>query len=403
MLPVEIKPDVYWLGVNDRTSDLFENLWPIKQEGISLNSYLVIDEKSALIDLSSELLVKDHVDHLAQLIDLSQLNYIVINHMEPDHSGALRIVRRLAPNAVILGSSKTKDMLSSFYGITENVQAVNDGEVISLGKHQLRFLSTPFLHWPETIMTYETTEKILFSCDAFGGFGALNGGIFDECAVNLGWYEEQALRYYSNILPTFSKPVKTAAAKLSQLEIKIVAPSHGLIWRKDPQRILELYLKWAGYAGAPADCGITLVFASIYGNTSRMMEAVAQGVADECVPLKIFNVSQTPFSYILPELWTKQGVLVGSPTYEGGLFPSMAALLNLASVKHITDRCAAHFGSYAWNGGAQKDFARLAEQLRWEICGDLEFAGGPDQETLRRGREFGAIFARKIKETTGQV
>lgn len=399
MLPIEIKPNIYWAGVNDLRSELFEKLWPIKTEGISLNSYLIIDEKKVLIDLSAEMLTEDYLGHLSQLIDLAQLDYIVINHMEPDHSGALRMMRKFAPRSVILGSAKTQEMLASFYGITENVRAVKDGETLSLGKHELKFLSTPFLHWPETIMTYETTEKILFSCDGFGGYGALGGNIFDDGAVDLAWYETQALRYYANILPTFSKMVRSAAAKLSQVEIAIIAPSHGLVWRAHPGRILELYQRWAGYAGSPAECGVTVVYASMYSNTERMMEAVAQGVADEGLPLSIFNASTVPFSYILPELWTKQGVLVGSPTYEGGLFPKVADFMNLAVVKHMTNRTAARFGSYAWAGGAQKEFARIAEQLRWEINGDLEFCGSPDLDDLRRGREFGAAFARRVRET----
>lgn len=293
-------------------------------------------------------------------------------------------------------------MLESFYGITENVQIVKDGETLSLGKHELKFLSTPFVHWPETIMTYETTEKILFSCDAFGGYGALDGSIFDDGTDNLSWYETQALRYYANILPTFSKMVRSAAAKLAELEITITAPSHGLVWRKNPLRIMELYLQWAGYAGAPAEPGVTLVYASIYGNTAHMMESIAQGVADEGLPLSVFNAAITPYSYILPELWTKQGVLVGSPTYEGGLFPNILDLLNLTKVKHITNRTTARFGSYAWNGGAGNEFARLAEELRWEVQGDLEFAGSPKPDDLLRGREFGAAFARRVKETAVQ-
>lgn len=399
MLPIEIAPGIYWVGSNDRTSEFFESMWPIKHEGISFNSYLIKDQKNVVIDLSGEKYADDLFDRLSKIIDLAQLDYVVVNHMEPDHSGALRMLRQVAPQAIILGTQKTKEMLASFYNITENVQGVGDGEVLSLGSHELRFLSTPFLHWPETMMTYETTSKVLFSCDAFGGYGALNGSIFDDAAIDVNWYENQALRYYSNILSTFSKPVRSGAAKLKDLEIAITAPSHGLVWRKHPARMLELYQKWAGYAGSPAEAGVTLIYASIYGNTERMMEVVAQGVADEGVPLSIFNVSQTHASYILPELWTRQGVLVGSPTYEGGLFPNMSSLLEIASIKHVSDRCTARFGSHAWNGGAQNEFARFAEKLRWQLYGDFEFSGMADQDELVRGREFGAAFARQVKES----
>lgn len=398
MLPIEIASGIFWIGTNDRTAELFEGMWPVKHEGISYNSYLIKDQNSAVIDLSGQNFAGDLLAKVASLVSPADLKYVVVNHMEPDHSGALRALRLLAPQVVIVGSQKTKEMLASFYNITENIQVVGEGDEISLGSHKLRFISTPFLHWPETMMTYEVGTKVLFSCDAFGGFGALNGTVFDDGAIDQSWYESQALRYYTNILATFSKPVKTAAAKLKSLEIGITAPSHGLVWRRSPLRMLELYQKWADYAGAPADAAVTLIYASIYGNTERMMETVAQGVADECLPLSIHNVSLTNASYILPDLWTKQGILVGSPTYEGGLFPNMGSLLEMASIKHVTNRCTSRFGSHAWNGGADKEFTRFTEKLRWQHCGDFEFSGMPDSGELVRGREFGAAFARQVKE-----
>ncbi|MRR32891.1 MBL fold metallo-hydrolase, partial [bacterium] len=271
MLPIEIASGIYWVGSNDRSSEFFEGMWPIKHEGISFNSYLIKDQKNAIVDLSGESFADDLLDRMSKIVPLAELDYIVVNHMEPDHTGALRMLTQAAPRAVILGTQKTKEMLASFYNITENVQVVKDGDLLSLGSHELRFLSTPFLHWPETMMTYETHSKVLFSCDAFGGYGALNGSIFDDAAIDLTWYENQALRYYANILSTFSKPVRTAAAKLKQLEVAITAPSHGLVWRKSPTRMHDLYAKWASYSGAPAEVGVTLIFASIYGNTERMM------------------------------------------------------------------------------------------------------------------------------------
>ena len=170
MLPIEIKPDVYWIGVNDRTTDLFEGLWPITQEGVSYNAYLINDEKTAIIDLAKAFKTDEFFDQVDQVTDISQLDYVVVNHMEPDHSGILRTLRRMAPQATILGTEKTRAMLESFYGITEPVEVVQDGDTLSLGQHTLKFVYTPFVHWPETMMTYETTEQILFACDAFGSY-----------------------------------------------------------------------------------------------------------------------------------------------------------------------------------------------------------------------------------------
>ena len=289
-----------------------------------------------------------------------------------------------------------KEMLASFYGLTENVQAVADGEELNLGCITLKFLATPFVHWPETIMTYAVNEKILFSCDGFGGYGALNGGIFDDKNVPLDWYEEQALRYYVNIVASFSKPVKNAIAKLGTLPVEVVAPSHGLVWRNHPGRIIDLYGKWASYAGMPGDAAVTVLYASMYGNTERMMEAVTQGIADEGLPVSVFNVSKDSISKILPSLWLKKGVMIGAPTYEGKLFPDMVNALSMAQQKHIIAKVAAGFGSNAWGGGGQRELQEKMDLLKWQFTGGLEFKGMPKPADLMAGRKFGVEFAKKI-------
>jgi anaerobic nitric oxide reductase flavorubredoxin len=398
MLPIQIKPGIHWIGMNDRSTELFEGLWPIRQEGISYNSYLIDDEKKALIDLSTEKLSGALISQIQSFFDVSKLDFIIINHIEPDHSGALQNLLHIVPQVTILGTQKTREMLKNFYGITENVRVVSDGETLSLGKHQLCFIATPFVHWPETMMTLETTEDILFSCDGFGGYGALPGVIFDDEIANLQWYETEATRYFVNIISTFCKPVRNAIAKVSEFPIAIIAPSHGLVWRKDPQRIVRLYQKLVNCAFGPADLGITLIYSSMYGNTERMMEVIAQGIADEKVPLSIYNATSTHTSYIMPALWSQLGVMIGSPTYEGGLFPGLAPVIKLASAKHIQNKVAARFGSFAWNSGVQREFESLTAELKWELAGKLDFAGAPSAEDLVKGRSFGAEFAKTIKE-----
>ncbi len=397
MSTVEIKPDIYWVGVNDRTTDLFEGIWPISQAGVSYNAYLVRDEKCAIIDLSKAFKTDEFFDQVAQVTDLQAIDYIVINHMEPDHSGVLRTLRRIAPQAVLLGTDKTKAMLESFYGITENVRVVQDGETLSLGQHALQFLYAPFVHWPETMVTYAPMQRVLFSCDAFGGYGALRGALFDDDCVDLAFYEQEALRYYANIVAKFSRMVTRAIDKLAGVPVEMIAPSHGLIWRKDPGRIVELYRRWASYATGPAEPGITLLYSSMYGNTDKMMNAVAQGISREGLPLEIFDATRTHVSYILPSLWTRTGVMVGAPTYEGGLFPPMAHVLDMALRKGVRYKKVARFGSYGWSGGAQKEFARIVGELGWESSGFFEFVGSPSEEELAKGLEFGAAFARQVR------
>ena len=398
MRPVEIRPGIHWIGVNDRTTDLFEGLWPITQEGVSYNSYLVSGEKTAIIDLAKSIKVDEFFSQVEEVAGLSKIDYLVVNHLEPDHSGLLTTFRRLAPRATILGSAKAVDMLGKFFSITENVRAVADGETLSLGGKELKFFSTPFVHWPETIMTYETGGRVLFSCDAFGGYGAIRGGLFDDECLNPGFYEAEALRYYSNIVASFSARVLAAIEKLAGVPIEVVAPSHGLVWRKDPGRIISLYKKWAGYAAGPAEPGITLIYGSMYGNTEKMMNAVAQGISSHCVPLQIFDAARTHASYILASLWPNSGVVVGAPTYEVRLFPPVAQVLNEAALKHVSNKKAAYFGSFGWSGGALGEMKKIVEPLKWDIRQTLEFNGCPRREDLAKGEEFGRQFARLIKQ-----
>jgi len=399
MPAIEICPDVFWVGVNDRTTDLFEGIWPITQEGVSYNAYLVRDEKRAIIDLAKAFKTDEFFDQVSSVIPLSALDYIVLNHMEPDHTGVLRMLLRLAPQAALLGSEKTGGLLKAFYGITENFRPVQDGETLPLGRRTLQFFSTPFLHWPETIMTYETTHRILFSCDGFGGYGALRGGIFDDECTDLAFYEKEALRYYANIIAKFSRMVLRAIERLGNLPIAMVAPSHGLIWRRDPGRILELYRRWAGYAAGPGEAGVALLYGSMYGHTEKMMNAVAQGISRQGLPLEILDVTRTHVSYILPALWIYRGVVIGAPTYEAGLFPPMAHVLDMARRKGIRNKRVARFGSYGWSGGAQKEFEALAQELGWEVLDSLEWAGAPSEEDLKRGLAFGTSFARSLLST----
>lgn len=398
MPAIEIKPDVYWIGVNDRTTDLFEGLWPITKEGVSYNSYLIDDEKKAIIDLTKSIKADEYLDQIDEVTDISKIDYVVVNHMEPDHSGLIRTLRRIAPQVIFLGSAKTKDMLESFFSIRENVRVVNDGDTLSLGKRTLKFFSTPFLHWPETMTTYEVSHRILFPCDAFGGYGAIRGAIFDDECKDFDFYEKESLRYYVNIVANFSARVLGAIEKLADLPIDVIAPSHGLIWRKNPSLIVNLYKKWAEYAAGKTEPGITLIYGSMYGFTESMMNSVAQGITRKDVPLEIFDASRTHVSYILPSLWTKVGVMIGAPTYEASLFPPVEEVLNMAARKHIKNKKVAYFGSYGWSGGARKNLEKIIEPLKWELADALEFKGHPTEEELKKGEEFGKHFAELIKK-----
>jgi flavorubredoxin len=296
-----------------------------------------------------------------------------------------------------VGSAKTKDMLDKFFGITENVMVVADGDTLNLGERTLQFVSTPFLHWPETIMTYDPKDSILFACDAFGSYGAIRGAVFDDDCHAREFYVKEALRYYVNIVANYSQRVLAAIDKIKDLPVEVIAPSHGLVWRQNIPLIVNLYKKWAEYATSEAEPGITLVYGSMYGNTERVMNAVAEGISDAGMPLDIFDVARNHVSYILPSLWTNQGVMIGAPTYEVSLFPPMAEALRSAVHKRIKNKKAAFFGSYGWSGGALKGVREIVEPLKWDITDTFEFIGSPTNEDILKAKEFGRQFAELIR------
>jgi flavorubredoxin len=401
---IKLTENIHWIGVNDRTTDLFEGIWPINDVGVSYNSYIIRGKKTALIDLAKGISTDDYLTQVEEIIDPSEINYIIINHVEPDHTGLIKIMSKLAPEATFVGTAKAKEMIANFYQLedTKNIKwrTVSSGDEINIGDSTLVFYDAPYVHWPETMITYDKKSRILFSCDAFGSYGALGGKIFDDevSEIEKEFFEEESLRYYANIVAKFSRFVIKAINSLSGLDISMIAPSHGLIWRKNPQRIVDLYMKWSQYAEDPSNLekGITLIFASMYGNTNKMMNAIAQGIGKTGIPMKIFDASRTHVSYILPYLWKYKGVIIGSPTYEVKLFPPMAYVLDMALRKRIFNKKAAFFGSYGWNDGAKRDFVSYAEKLKWSLLEDFEFIGGPTEEDLKKGEKLGERIAKEI-------
>lgn len=403
MAAIEIKPGIWWIGVNVRSHDLFEGLWPIPN-GVSLNSYLVKGEKTAVVDLVREW-SGSSIEFMQQLqsagVEPGTIDYVVLNHLEPDHTQLLRSLMRIAPRATILATPKGVELVEHFYGIKEGVRAVQDGEELDLGGgKKLVFYHTPFVHWPETMMSYEPTTEVLFSCDAFGGFGALKGILFDDQvhASDASLYYDEMERYYANIVANFSRMVLRAIEKLSAVKVGVIAPSHGLVWRSNPGEVIARYVKFAGYPTGKAETCITLLWSSMYGNTRIATDAVMRGIAREGMSMELFEVPLTHESYTLASIFKNRGVIVGAPTYETKLFPPMAHLLDEAVRKGMTNKKAFRYGSYGWSGGAQKEFDALAEALKWTQSEPLEFRGAPTTEDLRKAEELAAAFARMIRD-----
>jgi flavorubredoxin len=397
-----ISESVFCLHADIEAPDLFEGIWPIPQ-GVSLNAYIVRGEKTALIDL-----IRDWGGAPRQLEDcmkdagvgFDQIDYLILNHLEPDHTGWLREFRQKSPKAEIISTAKGINLVKSFYKIDEGLRAVKDGETLDLGQGKaLVFRETPNIHWPETMVTWEAESGTLFTCDAFGSYRALGDRIFDDefSPAEHALFEQESLRYYANIVASFSGFVEKAVEKLGDLDIRCVAPSHGIVWRADPKAIIARYLKYASYAKGGAEKEIAVIWGSMYGNTKQGVDAVIRGIEAEGVPYTVHRVPDENVSWVLMDAYKSAGLVIAMPTYEYAMFPPMANVLDIFRRKHLTGRRVLRIGSWGWVGGAKKDYEAAIESLKWNSLESREWAGAPDEATLKELEEKGRELARAIQ------
>lgn len=361
---IPVTEGIYWTGVNDRRTELFERLWPIPR-GIAYNSYLIMDEKTALVDTVKAPFAIDYLDGMRSVLKEGRgIDYLVINHMEPDHSGAVRVLRQVFPQMQIVGNKRTVEFLKGFYGVTENIRTVADGESLDLGRHSLSFHLTPMVHWPETMMTYDRASGMLFSGDAFGSFGTLDGGIFDD-ELDIGSYADETLRYYSNIIGKYAAMVLKAIEKVKPLGIKIVGSTHGPVLRKDPLRVVNDYERWSRQ---DTEAGVVVAFASMYGNTEKMADHVARAAAENGAgKVVVHDLSKTHVSYVIRDMWRFKGLVLGSCTYNLRLFPLMEHFVGFLEDLGVKNHVLGVFGGYSWSGGAVKRLREFAEKGTWKF------------------------------------
>jgi flavorubredoxin len=359
----ELSKNIFYMGVNDRRTQLFENLWPLPY-GVSYNSYLIVDDKVCLIDTVDRKFTDDYFEKLDTLLADKPIDYVIINHVEPDHSGSLLALRNKYPNITLVGNKKTFPMIDNFYGIKENTLSVSDGDELKLGKHTLSFYTIPMVHWPESMVTYEKNTKTLFSNDAFGSFGALDGGIFDD-EINLEFYENEIMRYFTNIVGKYCPHTQRALTKLSNIEIKQIAPSHGIIWRSNIAYIIDKYKKWSSYT---SDKGVVILVGSMYGNTEKMADVIARQLAIRGIKnIRIYDPSKTHMSFIINDIFKYKGLIAGSSAYNNEMFPTLEHVLSEIVHKGIKDHLLGIFGSFSWSGGGVKNLEKFSEQIQWQL------------------------------------
>lgn len=390
---IPVTNSVYWVGVNDKETDIFESLWPLPN-GVSYNSFLIVDEKVTLIDTVKITYHDDFIEKIQRLLGDKGIDYLVINHMEPDHSGSVKALKRAYPDLEIVGNKNTAKFLKGFYDI-EDVKIVEDGDSIDLGGRKLEFHLTPMVHWPETMMTYDQKDKIIFAGDAFGGFGALHGGIFDD-ELDTDFYEDEIRRYFANIVAKYSPMVQKAYNKIADLDIQIVASTHGPIWREDPQYIIDEYVKYSSYQ---TEEGVVIVYGSMYGNTKKMAEEIARGVVEGGVDqVRLYDASRTHVSFLLSDIWKYKGMILGACTYNTELFPPLAALTSALTNRRMKNHILGIFGSYSWSGGAVKDLKAFNEKLKYELVEPIvEAQYSPDSDILEQCYLLGKNMAARLK------
>ena len=363
MHQIKLADNIYFLGFNDRRTQLFENIWPIPN-GISYNSYLIDDEKIALIDTVERQFIEDYLDKIQAIVGERQIDYLIINHMEPDHSGALKAIRSRYPEITLVGNKKTFGLVESFSIEPGKVLLVNDNDTLLLGKTNLQFQTIPMVHWPETMITYDLDNKILFSGDAFGSYGTLDGGVFDD-EINLDFYEVDVMRYFTNIVGKYCPHTQRAMKKLSGLDIKMIAATHGPIWRSDLNWVLSRYTKWSTY---DMEQGVVIVYGSMYGNTQKMAEVIARQICERGIKnIRVYDSSKTHSSYIINDIFKYKGFIVGSCAYNNALFPNVETLLS--TIEHMAPKnhYLGIFGNFLWNGGGVNNLNKFAEMIKCEL------------------------------------
>ena len=393
---MKLQDHIYYVGVNDRNKVRFEGLWPLTR-GMAYNAYLVVGDKVALIDTVDSRFFPRFADKVKAVIGDRPIDYLVINHMEPDHSGSIPLVRAMYPDVCLVGNKKTLQMAEGFYCQAGETLEVKEGDSLDLGDGcSLTFYMTPMVHWPETMVSYETQSATLFSGDAFGCYGALNGGVLDR-DIDVEPYFPEMLRYYANIVGKYGQQVQMALKKLAPLQLRMICSTHGPVWTEQISRVVDVYNRLSLYQGEP---GATLIYGTMYGNTAEMAECVAEGLVQGGLKhFTMHKLGRTDESYLLADAFKYKGLILGAPTYNNGIYPLMEQLLTDLSHRGLKNRLVGCFGSFSWASQAVKKLQEFAALPGMELVGEpVEMKQGFNPEAARACRALGETMAKRILE-----
>lgn len=367
---MKISDKIRYVGMNDRQTVLFEHQWPVP-EGVSYNSYLVVDEKIALIDTAAAAFKDEFLSNIKEEIGDRKIDYLVVNHMEPDHSALQAVIRNEYPDCTIVTNAKAVPMIEGYQGLTDNIKVIKEGESLSLGGTTLQFYMIPMVHWPETMVTWCPEEKTAFSGDAFGCFRAVPEGCLVDGFVD---FKDEMTRYYASIVGKYGQTVQAALRKVSPLGIERICPTHGPVWEKDIPEVVGWYDR---LSAAKLERGVTIAYGSMYGNTAKAAQAIAQELENKGITVKLHDLCEENYSYALADVFLYDTLIVGSPTYNAGIFPPVQSFMEALKARGVKNRRFAAFGSYTWAGMSVKLLNALAAEMQFETVHDgLSFAQG---------------------------
>lgn len=399
MKAIEIKPDIFWVGAIDWAVRDFHGY--VTPRGTTYNNYLILDEQITLLDTVKYDFAKITINNISSLIEPSKINNVIINHIEPDHASSIDRIMAITPNATIYITEKGKKGLDRHFDTSKwKFKIVKTGDTLNIGKYNLLFIETPMLHWPDSMMTYVKEAKLLISQDAFGQHIATAARFDDEfveCASHAE-LEDAVIDYYANILMPFGHLIKTKIAEIQKLgiEIDMIAPDHGVIWRRETGRVIQMYLDMAN---GKADSRVVIIYDTMWHSTERMALPIMEGIKDEGVDCKIIKLRASPMSAAIKEFWKSRGCLIGTPTLNNIMFPSVAEFLTHLRGLRPKNRIAAAFGSYGWGGGAVKEAYEEFKKMGLEIVEPgIQTLYRPSTEDDKQCYEFGKGFANRVKE-----
>lgn len=380
----KVTEDIVWVGASDRRLALFENIFPIPR-GVSYNSYVLLDEKTVLLDTVDASVAGQFFENLEHVLDGRKLDYLIVNHMEPDHCAMIGDLVRRYPEVQVVGNTKTFGMIKQFFGtdFAERAVTVKEGDTLVTGAHTLHFVMAPMVHWPEVMVTYDEKDKVLFAADGFGTFGALNGNIFaDEVDFDRDWLDD-ARRYYTNIVGKYGASVQALLKKASGLEIAVICPLHGPIWRENLGYILEKYQKWSTYEAE--DQAVVILYATMYSNTASAADALAGRLAAKGVKkIAVYDVSNTHVSELISEIFRASHVVFAAPTYNGGIYPVMENLLADMKALAVQNKTVALMENGTWAPTTAKQMREKLAELKNVTILDTQItiksAMAPEQE-----------------------